>query len=63
MVRAETQRVFVAGASGVIGQRLCPLLVADGWSVVGTTRSPEKATMLRGMGIDPVIVDVFDEHR
>ncbi|MCC7410414.1 MAG: NAD(P)-dependent oxidoreductase [Gammaproteobacteria bacterium] len=56
-----TARVFVAGASGAIGRRLCRLLVDDGWSVIGTTRSPEKAPMLRDIGVEPVIVDVFDE--
>jgi nucleoside-diphosphate-sugar epimerase len=56
-----TKTVFVAGASGAIGRRLCRLLVDDGWSVFGTTRSPEKAPMLRGLGVEPVIVDVFDK--
>jgi nucleoside-diphosphate-sugar epimerase len=55
------RNVFVAGASGAIGRRLCQLLVNDGWSVVGTTRSPEKAQMLRDMGVEPAIVDVFNE--
>jgi nucleoside-diphosphate-sugar epimerase len=57
------RRVFVAGASGAIGRRLCRLLVDDEWSVVGTTRSPEKASMLRDIGVEPVIVDVFDRAR
>jgi nucleoside-diphosphate-sugar epimerase len=52
--------VFLAGASGAIGRRLAPLLVADGWRVVGTTRAAEKAPLLRGLGVEPVIVDVFD---
>jgi nucleoside-diphosphate-sugar epimerase len=52
--------LFLAGAAGVIGRRLAPLLVADGWLVAGTTRSEEKAAMLREMGVEPVIVDVFD---
>ena len=55
------KKVFVAGAGGAIGRRLCPLLVRDGWSVTGTTRSAEKASALRAMGVTPVIVDVFDE--
>jgi nucleoside-diphosphate-sugar epimerase len=37
-----------------------PLLAADGWRVVGTTRSAEKADALRGLGVEPVVVDVFD---
>lgn len=53
-------RIFVAGASGVIGRRLCPLLLSDGWRVIGSTRSPEKAAALRAIGVEPVVVDVFD---
>jgi len=57
------KRLFLAGASGAVGRRLVPLLLADGWFVVGTTRSPEKAVLLALSGVDPVIVDVFDaEH-
>jgi nucleoside-diphosphate-sugar epimerase len=53
--------IFVAGASGAIGRRLCRLLIGDGWHVVGTTRSPERAAELRSMGVEAVVVDVFDE--
>src|SRR5947207_2280817 len=53
-------KVFVAGASGVIGRRLVPMLVAAGHQVTGTTRSPDKADLVRGMGADPVIVDALD---
>lgn len=52
--------VFLAGASGAIGRRLAPLLIADGWRVVGTTRSPGKTELLRALGVEPVVVDVFD---
>jgi nucleoside-diphosphate-sugar epimerase len=55
------KRIFVAGASGAIGRRLCRLLVNEGWSVIGTTRSLEKAPMLRDLGVEPAIVDVFNE--
>jgi len=55
-----TKCLFLAGAAGAIGRRLAPLLIADGWRVVGTTRSDGKAPILRGLGIEPVIVDVFD---
>ena len=41
-------RVFVAGASGVIGRRLVPRLVERGHQVVATTRRPEKSDGLRG---------------
>ena len=53
-------RIFIAGAAGAVGRPLCRLLVADGHTVTGTTRSPEKAATLRGLGITPVIADVFD---
>ncbi|MCZ2157231.1 MAG: NAD(P)-dependent oxidoreductase [Bryobacterales bacterium] len=52
--------IFLAGASGAIGRRLAPLLVADGWRVVGTTRAAEKTEMLRKLGVEPVVLDVFD---
>lgn len=52
--------LFLAGATGVIGRRLTPLLVADGWRVIGMTRSHEKAAELRALGAEAVIVDVFD---
>lgn len=55
------KRIFVAGATGAIGRRLCPMLVNDGWHVTGTTRHPEKVGNLRDMGVEPVVVDVFDD--
>jgi nucleoside-diphosphate-sugar epimerase len=53
-------RIFLAGASGVIGRRLIPLLVADGHEVAGMTRSPAKTEMLRELGAEPVVCDVYD---
>jgi len=53
-------RVFVAGASGVIGIRLVPLLVEVGHDVAGMTRSPDKVELLRRLGAFPVVCDVFD---
>jgi nucleoside-diphosphate-sugar epimerase len=53
-------KIFLAGATGVIGRRLTPLLVAAGHSVTGTTRSAEKAERLKGQGAQAVVVDVFD---
>jgi len=53
-------RIFVAGASGLLGIRLVPLLVAAGHEVAGMTRSPEKAGLLRDLGAEPVVCDVFD---
>jgi quercetin dioxygenase-like cupin family protein len=55
-------RVFLAGASGVIGQRLIPRLVHAGHQVGGMTRSPEKAELLRRLGAEPIVCDVFDRE-
>jgi nucleoside-diphosphate-sugar epimerase len=60
MTSQSRKTAFVAGASGAIGQVLCRLLVRDGWVVHGTTRSQDKAALLRAMGVVPVVVDVFD---
>ena len=53
-------RIFLAGATGVIGRRLVPLLVQDGHIVAGTTRSPEKVKAIAQWGAEPIVVDVFD---
>jgi nucleoside-diphosphate-sugar epimerase len=53
-------RIFLAGAAGVIGRRLMPLLVLMGHQVTGTTRSADKAGQIEAMGGQPVVVDVFD---
>jgi len=53
-------RVFLAGASGVIGLRLIPLLTAAGHEVAAMTRSQTKAERLRGVGGQPIVCDVFD---
>jgi nucleoside-diphosphate-sugar epimerase len=53
-------RVFLAGASGVIGIRLVPLLVEAGHEVAGMTRSAGKVESLRQLGAEPVLVDVYD---
>jgi nucleoside-diphosphate-sugar epimerase len=53
-------RVFVAGATGAIGARLVPRLVKQGHEVVGTSRSPERTSGLRGQGAEPVVLDLLD---
>jgi uncharacterized protein YbjT (DUF2867 family) len=53
-------RVFLAGATGVIGTRLLPLLIAEGHTVAGMTRSPGKVDSLRALGAQPIVCDVFD---
>jgi hypothetical protein len=53
-------RIFLAGASGVIGVRLIPLLVANGHVVGGMTRSPNKVKGLEQLGAEPIVCDVYD---
>jgi len=53
-------RIFLAGASGLIGQQLVPMLVRAGHHVTGTTRSEGKAQLLRAHGATPAVVDAFD---
>lgn len=53
-------RVFVAGATGAIGRRLVPMLLADGHQVTGMTRSPGKLEELRALGAEPVLADALD---
>jgi nucleoside-diphosphate-sugar epimerase len=53
-------RVFVAGASGVIGGPLVRQLVAAGHEVTGTTRREERAAEIRAAGARAVVCDVFD---
>jgi nucleoside-diphosphate-sugar epimerase len=53
-------RIFLAGATGVIGQRLAVLLRDAKHEVTGMTRTPAKGPMLRALDITPIVVDVFE---
>ena len=53
-------RIYFAGASGVIGRHLVPLLVDAGHTVGAMTRSPEKADLLASLRAQPIVCDVFD---
>ena len=53
-------RVFVAGASGVIGRALVPRLVAAGHEVTGTTRDDRSAEAIRATGAQAAICDALD---
>jgi 2-alkyl-3-oxoalkanoate reductase len=55
-------RIFVAGATGALGRRLMPLLVAGGHRVTAMTRSPAKAGGLRAAGAEPVVADALDRE-
>jgi nucleoside-diphosphate-sugar epimerase len=53
-------RVFVAGATGVLGRRVVPRLVAAGHDVRAVARSAARAAEVRAWGAEPVTVDLFD---
>ncbi|MDX6283574.1 MAG: hypothetical protein QOH03_4645 [Kribbellaceae bacterium] len=53
-------RIFLAGATGVVGRLLVPELVAAGHQVTGLIRRPEAASGLRSQGADSVLADVYD---
>jgi nucleoside-diphosphate-sugar epimerase len=53
-------RIFMSGATGVIGRRLVPALVAAGHQVTGIGRTPEKRALLERLGARGVAVDLFE---
>jgi nucleoside-diphosphate-sugar epimerase len=53
-------KVFVTGATGVIGRRLVPMLRAGGHEVTAVARSPMKRAQLQQQGVTPTDVDLFD---
>jgi 2-alkyl-3-oxoalkanoate reductase len=58
--KGNVMKVFLAGATGALGRRLVPQLNEHGHTVVGTTRSQEKAGLLWDLGAKPVVLDVLD---
>jgi nucleoside-diphosphate-sugar epimerase len=56
-------KVFLAGATGVIGRRLVVLLRKAGHDVVGTTRSETKAAALQALGTTAAVVDAYDPQK
>jgi nucleoside-diphosphate-sugar epimerase len=53
-------RIFLAGATGVVGRRLLPRLVEAGHEVTGMTRSPGKAERIQAAGAEPAVCDALD---
>jgi nucleoside-diphosphate-sugar epimerase len=53
-------KVFIAGATGQIGSRLVPLLLAAGHEVTGTARSSESASRVDAAGGKGVVMDALD---
>src|SRR5829696_1776587 len=55
-----TERVFLTGATGVIGRRVAPELVRLGHRVTAVGRSRAKREQLAAAGADPIEIDLFD---
>jgi 2-alkyl-3-oxoalkanoate reductase len=54
-------RIFLAGATGVIGRPLLTKLVAQGHEVTAITRSQDRAAQLAGPNVRAVVTDVYDQ--
>jgi len=52
--------VLVTGATGVVGRRAVPLLIAAGHRVVAVGRTPEKRAWLEAQGARAVALDLYD---
>ena len=59
-ISASRQRIFIAGATGVVGVHVVPMLIARGHEVTAIGRSPEKRAMLEAMGARAIELDTFD---
>ena len=53
-------KIFITGATGVIGSRVVPVLTASGHEVSAVARSGDKAAAMKAAGAQPVEVDLFD---
>jgi nucleoside-diphosphate-sugar epimerase len=53
-------KVFITGATGVVGRRAVVQLLAAGTEVTGVARSRAKGDCLRALGATPVEVSLFD---
>jgi nucleoside-diphosphate-sugar epimerase len=53
-------QIFLAGATGALGRKLVPALVARGHAVVGMTRSAANQDLVRRLGAQPVVADALD---
>ena len=53
-------KIFVTGATGVIGRRAVPMMVAAGHNVTAAGRSREKLSVLERAGASITTIDLFD---
>ena len=55
-----SKRIFVAGASGVLGRRVVSALVTAGYEVTANVRNPEAAARAERAGATPATIDLFN---
>ncbi|HWP83052.1 MAG TPA: NAD(P)-dependent oxidoreductase [Bacteroidota bacterium] len=53
-------KIFIAGATGVLGRRVVRLLTEHGHEVTGLARSPQNEAFLNSMNARSTRVDIFD---
>jgi nucleoside-diphosphate-sugar epimerase len=53
-------RIFIAGATGVVGRRVVPVLLDAGHRVTAVGRSPERRAQLEARGAQAITVSLFD---
>jgi nucleoside-diphosphate-sugar epimerase len=53
-------RIFIAGATGVLGRRMIPQFLERGHSVIGLARNEENEAIIRHLGASPCRGDLFD---
>ena len=52
---SHAMKTLLSIGHGYSAQALARLLIPQGWRVIGTTRSPDTAEMLRATGVEPLI--------
>lgn len=55
-------KIVLAGAGGVIGKALIPMLVEAGHDVIGLIRNPSHAVELSNMGVSTECLNVYDRE-
>jgi nucleoside-diphosphate-sugar epimerase len=59
--KEAAMKIFLAGATGAIGRRLVPMLVAAGHTVTGTTHYPDKMMLIHSAGATPMLMNALNE--
>ena len=55
-----SMRIFLTGATGVIGRRALPALLERGHSITAPARTAEKRAALNSLGVNAIACDLFD---